>query len=150
MISNFYTVDKLRKLKSEYAASVSRTLSGASRVRSSLNKECIRVTLRSGRNVISFVDPAHAVSFNNEELNSERETDVVAKFFKEVHDWIDFEEVAGPAERVKLEYELSRLLDELKRSGLLVFGERKYRTYECDLGQVELLVSFLNVMKERD
>lgn len=130
-----YTRELLQTLRANHEKWVSSTLSDdkhpkqprVRRLKDSIPTHLVRLT--SGRDVIAVVANAHAFSFDHDELNSEVEVDLVGGFLQTCQDWGDvLSDEAG--DRVKVAYDLTKMLQELEAVGFWVFGAREIQRLE--------------------
>ncbi len=80
------------------------------------------VRLQTGGTLARVLYGRHAHSIDNDELQGETELQAVSGFFQELDDSDLFLDDLGAGERVKYEYHLAELIQELEGLGLWVFG----------------------------
>lgn len=131
-----YTPDILRRMKSNHEVWISERLTDRRkpkplkirRIKQNIPAYLVRLT--TGKEVFDIVSSAYALSINNDELNSLDEVDLVGQFFQEISDWSDISGDLEPTDRVKVGYELTKLLNELENNGFFVFGGREVQLLE--------------------
>jgi hypothetical protein len=131
-----YTADMLRALKANHEKWVSSSLSDGNarprvsvrRLRETIPSHLVRLT--SGREIMTVVDGACAFSFDQGELESQAEVDLLSEFLQEARDWGDLSGDIEAADRVQASYRLSALLKQVEDAGFWVFGGREVRRLE--------------------
>lgn len=130
-----YTRELLQTLRSNHEKWVSSTLSDDKhtkqprlrRIKDNIPSHLARLT--SGREVIGVIANAHAFAFDHDELNSDAEVDLVGGFLQVCQAWGDvLSDEAG--DRVKVAYDLTKMLQELEVAGFWVFGAREIQRLE--------------------
>ena len=135
-----YTVERLQSLKATHESWVSSTLNEDKlpqpvRVRGiKENIPDFLVRLTSGIDILKIVDGAMGYSFENDDLQSEAEVELVGQFLQEVQDWGDLSPDLEAADRVKTSFRITGLLRELEQAGFWVFGERENKRIEGGVG----------------
>lgn len=135
-----YTVDVLRSLKANHEKWVSSTLTEPQvtppirvrRIKENIPTHLNRLT--SGRDIFAVVDGASAYAFDNDELKSELEVDLVSSFLQEAQDYGDVSGSYEAGDRVKAAFEMTALLEELDQAGFWVFGGHEVRRLEGGVG----------------
>jgi len=92
-----------------------------------LNGVTLLPRIKGGKELVNIVRGAHFFQFDNDEVESQEEMELVSDFLQYLHDWGDILDEVGAGESVRVGFELSQQLEELERKGFLVFGERQYR-----------------------
>ena len=136
-----YTVERLRKLKADHEAWVASKLSPEHaanqprarlrRVKAEIPEYLLRLT--SGAEVFKIMQGACGFSFDHDEPESEKETELVASFLQEAQDWGDFSGDLEAGEQVRAAFRISTLVDELERAGFSIFGARETQRLEVGL-----------------
>ena len=135
-----YTVERLQSLKANHESWVSSTLTEdklpqpvrVRRIKENIPDFLVRLT--SGSDILKIVDGALAYSFENDDLQSETEVELVGQFLQEVQDWGDLSSDLEAADRVKTSFRITGLLRELEQAGFWVFGGRENRRMEGGVG----------------
>jgi hypothetical protein len=137
-----YTVERLRKLKADHEAWVASKLSPEHaanqprarlrRVKAEIPEYLLRLT--SGAEVFKIMQGACGFSFDHDEPESEKETELVASFLQEAQDWGDLSGDLEAGEQVRAAFRISTLVDELERAGFWIFGARETQRLEVGLG----------------
>lgn len=81
-----------------------------------------------------MVDGASAFWFEQDELKSLAEVDLVGGFLQEAQDYGDLSGDLEAGDRVKAAFEMSARLEELRQAGFWIFGEREVRRLEGGIG----------------
>ncbi|MEZ4587662.1 MAG: hypothetical protein R2909_14810 [Gemmatimonadales bacterium] len=135
-----YTAALLRELKANHEGWVSEQLEDepspapirVTRIKG--NEPPYLLRLRSGTDVASIVEGARAHSFSNDELTSQAEVDLVARFADQVEFFGDFSAEMDAGQRVHLLHDLTTLVGELDEHGFWVFGAREVQRIEGGFG----------------
>jgi hypothetical protein len=107
------------------------------------------VRLTSGREILSLVTGCSAGSLDNDELNTQKEVDLVSSFFQSIRDWCDLGIEADPSYRVQLEFELTQTVKDIEGAGFFVFGAREIRRLEGGVGDpAPFPVSVIQVIRQ--
>jgi hypothetical protein len=80
----------------------------------------------------NIVIGAHSHSFDNDELLSKNEVELVANFFQIVSDWAVIGNELEPNEIVRVSYELTQMIKDLDSAGFWVFGASERQILEVD------------------
>jgi hypothetical protein len=129
---NRFSTERLRGIKAAHEQWVRETLGveGAEqrskRDSPALNGITLLPRISSGGQLVNIVRGAHLYRFDNDELESQEEMELVSNFIQELHDWGDILDEVGAGESVRVGCMLGQQIKELECRGLLVFGERQY------------------------
>lgn len=135
-----YTVEVLQSLKVKHERWVSSTLTAKKRLASirvrqiKENVPTHLLRLKSGQDILKIVDGASAFWFEQYELKSPAEVDLVGGFLQEAQDYGDLSGDLEAGDRVKAAFEMSARLEELRQAGFWIFGEREVRRLEGGIG----------------
>ena len=128
-----FSIDRLRQTKTAHEQWVRETLgTKESKQRDkqdspTLNGITLLPRVNSGRQLVSIVRGAHLFQFDNDDVESQEEMELVRGFIQHLHDWGDILDEVGAGESVRFGFELSQQLEELEHKGFLVFGEREHK-----------------------
>jgi len=131
-----YTSDTLRELKLNHEKWVSEKLSELSKTkplrikRIKENIPSYLTRLVTGKEVLDLIEKSYMFSFNHDELQSQKEVEIVGGFLQTVQDWGDIGPDLGAGERVRIGFELTETLKELEDAGFIVFGGREIQVLE--------------------
>lgn len=131
-----YTADVLRQMKVNREKWVSEKLSDVTKTkplrikRVKENIPSYLTRLATGKEVIELIEKSYMFSFNHDELQSQKEVELVGGFLQMVQDWGDIGPDLGPSERVRIGFELTETLKELEDAGFFVFGGREVQVLE--------------------
>lgn len=67
---------------------------------------------------------------DHDELNTEKEANMIGGFFQELRDWMDIIDEMEPVDRVKGAYNLTQLIQEVEQNGFFVFAGREIQILE--------------------
>jgi hypothetical protein len=105
--------------------------------------------LTNGREVLRVVEGCDASSFQNDELATQEEVDLVGGFFQSIKDWCDLGNDADPSTRVRFEFDLTQAVKDLEEAGFFVFGAKEIRRLEGGVGDsVPFPVSIIQVTRQ--
>lgn len=105
--------------------------------------------LTNGREILHVVTGCDASSFQNDELTTQEEVDLVSSFFQSIHDWCDVGIDGEPAASVRFEFDLTQAVKELEEAGFFVCGARETQRLEGGVGDpVPFYVSIIHVVKQ--
>jgi hypothetical protein len=135
-----YTVEVLRLLKANHEKWVSSILTEQKpvppvrirRIKENVPTHLARLT--SGRDILTIVDRAGAFAFEQDELQSPAEVELVSGFLQEAQDYGELADDLDAGDRVKAAFELSARLAELEQAGFWIFGGREVRRLEGGVG----------------
>ncbi len=152
--SETYSVSILQTLKKNHEQWVSTRLEDkpdlprARVVRIKANIPTHLVRLTSGRDVLNVISEGHAFLFDQDELVTQTEVDLVASFLQEAQDWGDISAELEAGGRVKAAYRISSLVQDLEAAGFLLFGGREVRRLEGGVGPPEpFVITILRVVR---
>jgi len=105
--------------------------------------------LVTGKQVLSLVLGAHLFSFDHDEVETEREAQLVGDFLQAARDLGDLGDDLGPREQIQASVDLSESIEELDRAGFFVFGGRGVMALEeTPGGTADFSVAALQVMRK--
>jgi hypothetical protein len=117
------------------------------RIKQNIPTSLIRLT--SGKEILNIIRECYASYFNNDELTTQDEVDLIGSFFQSIQDLIDLLPDIEMNDLVHLEFDLTGVIKELEEAGLLVFGGREIRRIEGGEGGPEPFpVVFINVTRK--
>jgi hypothetical protein len=128
-----FPAQRLRKIKAAHEHWVREALGGQGAKSQdglngpSFNGVTLMPRIKTGRELVSVIRGAHLFHFDNDEVESQEEMEIVSEFLQYLHDWGDILDELGAGEIVRVGFQLSQELEELERNGFLVFGERRRR-----------------------
>ena len=131
--TNKFSVDRLREIKIAHERWVRETLGTKSskqrdkRDSPTLNGITLLPRINSGRQLVNIVRGAHLYQFDNDEVESQEEMELVSDFIQYLQDWGDILDEVGAGESVRVGFELGQRLEELEHKGFLVFGEQEHK-----------------------
>lgn len=131
-----YTTNILRQMKSDHEVWVSQKLTENQKLqpirirRSKKNIPAFLTRLITGKEVLDVVANAMAYSFDNEELKSQEEVNLVGSFLQEAQEWGEFGADLETGDRINAAYSLTKSLQVLEEAGFFVFGGREAQTIE--------------------
>ena len=105
------------------------------------------IRVSDGNHLFALMSRAHAYAFNNDPLESAEDTDLVADFLQELHDWGELGDDMGPGERVRVAHEYSGKIKELEEKGLWVFAGQTKRKYVSGNKPISLSIFTVHVLK---
>jgi hypothetical protein len=131
-----YTVELLRKLKSNHEAWVAKTLAGEKtipplrlrRIEENIPSHLIR--LNTGKDLMNVLANSHAYSFEHDEPETDEEVEVLSCFLQEAQDWGELSWDLEAGQRVEAAFRMSKMIKELEAAGFWVFGGRENQRLE--------------------
>ncbi len=134
--SETFSVDILKKIKSDHEAWVSEKLANEGisdplrvrRIAENIPQYLEKFT--TGKQLLELVTNVMAYSFDHDELHSEQEAELVGCFLQNLQDWGEISRELDAGERVHAAYSLSHMLSELEQNGFIAFGGREVRMLE--------------------
>ncbi|MEW6447212.1 MAG: HNH endonuclease signature motif containing protein [Bacillota bacterium] len=121
-----FTVEYLRMVKAYHEKWVRETLGQPAKKKAprgpTLDEVNVLPRIRTGRELVNVLWNAHLFYFDNDELESEEELDLVSGFFQVIQDYGDLLTDLGAGEVVKAEFYLNQEIKELESKGFFVFG----------------------------
>lgn len=140
-----YTVPTLLLIKSQHEVQIKKILDEIA----NSPKENADVVSRvmSGKQLVEIIDSVHGYSFDNEDVKTKEEADVIAAFFENMEDYGDVMsmDTFEKSRQIHLGLQFNEELNALDKLGFWVFGERRKRriTYEgttkTDIWEVAVL-----------
>ena len=110
--------------------------------------DCL-IRLTNGREILHIVTGCYASSFQNDELTTQEEVDLVGEFFQSIQDWCDLGIDGEPSKRVRFELDLTQAVKELEEAGLFVFGGREAQRLEGGVGDpVPFYISIVHIVRQ--
>ncbi len=117
------------------------------RIKQNIPDHLIRLT--SGKEILNIVTECYAGSFDNDELTTQAEVDLVGSFFQSIQDLTDLLPEIEPSTRIRLEFDLTGVVKELEEAGFFVFGGREIRRIEGGVGDPSPFpVSIIQVLRK--
>lgn len=135
--SSTYSTDILKLMKTNHEKWVSESLNSKGeeskpvtvrRLKKNIPDFLVRIS--SGKELFNIIDGTSCAYHDHPELHDEYEVDLVGSFLQELIDWGDMLSDIGAGERVSLEYNFSKKLEELDQVGFLVFVNREKQYLE--------------------
>jgi HNH endonuclease len=138
-----FTVEKLKSLKATHESWVTSKLNTESkdfqprvrRIKENIPAYLLR--LRSGAEIFNIVSEACSFLFDHDELETEKEVELVASFLQEVQDWGELAGGLEAGERVRAKFRINSIANEVKEAGFWVFGAREIQRLEGGVGPPE-------------
>lgn len=93
--------------------------------------------LKSGQELIDLLGSCYSGSFNNDDLSTQSEVDLIGSFFQSIEYCMDSLSDIEPSKRVRLEFDLTTEMQELEDAGFLVYGGREIRRLEDGVSSPE-------------
>jgi hypothetical protein len=93
--------------------------------------------VRGGKELINLLGGCHAGSFDNDDLTTQSEVDLIGSFFQSLQDLMDLLPDIGPSKRIRYEFDFTTQLQELEATGFIVFGGVEIRRLEDGVSSPE-------------
>lgn len=131
--TNKFSVERLREIKAAHEQWVRETLekkgSGQrdKQGNPALNGVTLLPRIASGKQLVNIVRGAHFFQFDNDEMESQEEMELVSGFIQDLQDCGDILDELGADEAVRIGFQWNQQLEGLEQKGFLVFGERQHK-----------------------
>jgi hypothetical protein len=89
----------------------------------------------TGREILGVLVECHALSYNNDELTTQMEVELVGDFFQLIRDYMDLLPDMEPSTRISLEFDLTQKVKDIEGAGFYVFGAKEVQRLEGGLGK---------------
>ena len=103
--------------------------------RSAPRRICFLTRCRTGQELMAIVGGTFAFVFTHDEPATSEEADAIAGFSQLVHDWSDLWSDIETGERVKAQWNLTSVIEEIEQMGFCVFAVRDRRKIKA--GEIE-------------
>jgi len=134
-----YSVKKLRTLKESHEEWVRLTLSADPLA---FTNDKFKVSslkkIDSGSELIKLVDGADVFMFDNDDLITEKETDLIPTLFDNLREYTDILDLMEFKDKTKLGLDLNNTIQKIEKMGFQIFGHKrnlKRRNDEEDMGR---------------
>lgn len=110
-------------------------------------KETFLPRIMAGNELLSIIVGADFFKFHHDDLNSEDEVSLVSNFFDFLQD-CDILDELGAGERVRVAFELGKMINELDSAGFWIFGKALTQKYPINVaGEFKILSGRTAVVK---
>lgn len=127
---NTYTVDVLRKMKSNHERWVKNTLRSPSKSAQRLIK---LPRIKSGKDVVALGTNAHAFNHHYDLAKTPEEVELVSNFFSDFQDL----DILEPPELVKVDSTFDQYLQDLQETGYFVYGVLTKGKLQTQMGIID-------------
>ncbi|MEP7290086.1 MAG: DUF4062 domain-containing protein [Chloroflexota bacterium] len=111
--------------------------SSATKTKRRASKDVIAYRIDSGTVLVNLIAGSHMRHFNNDELLTHVEVELVGNFLQNIGDYGDLWDDLGPYDHTKTGFEMQRELQELDSNGFLVYGCQQNQLYRFGIGEHE-------------
>lgn len=112
-----YSVDKLIEIKKQHEKWVSRSLADKNNV--------VLMLIRNGTDLVSIIGNGAVGLYKfNDEIKNMEEANLIGGTWQEISDFMDLSLDLEPIEITKMEFVFSEIINNLDKSGFLVYGRR--------------------------
>ncbi|HEX6370534.1 MAG TPA: hypothetical protein VF006_16545 [Longimicrobium sp.] len=124
---HYFTVERLRAIKLAHETWVHATLSSQPpqhlpvRIRRRDARPTSLHLATAGGDLLNLVLGADAYDFDNDDLKSKEEVQLVAEFLQTLHDYAEIDDDLEPGGRVEARFELGKMLEALTEAGFFVY-----------------------------
>jgi uncharacterized protein (DUF983 family) len=124
---HYFTVERLRAIKLAHEAWVHATLSSQPpqhlpvRIRRRDTRPTSLHLATGGGDLLNLVLVADAYDFDNDDLKSEEEVQLVSEFLQTLHDYAEIGDDLEPGGQVEARFELGKMLEALTEGGFFVY-----------------------------
>lgn len=84
----------------------------------------------TGGELMTELGPAMSWLEDHPDPRSNEEADLLASFLTQIHDWSEIWDEVGPGEQVRIAFDLSKEIQDLKTAGFSLFAGRRARVLE--------------------
>lgn len=114
---NLYTVEKLTEIKKEHERWVRQSLAN--------EKVVVLSLIRNGTELVSIIgNGAVGIYKYNDDIRNMEEAELIGGVWQEISDFLDLSLDLEPIEVTKMEFIFSEMINNLDKSGFLVYGRR--------------------------
>lgn len=123
-LTDTYTEELLRYIKTNHENWVKNTIKEAIDKQENEEKPKFLVRITSGKDLFNIINETYAYRTDSDEVKNEEEADFIGGFIQTLVDYGDISGMVEAYDKVKIEFELQKLIDELDEKGYYIFGER--------------------------
>ncbi len=98
--------------------------------------------VNSGNELVSTIAGSHLYSFDNDQLRTGEEVDLVESFVQNLQDYADIWGELEAGQRVRAEFDLQTELNNLAQHGFLVFGAKRVQKFKIKTPEKETVEPF--------
>lgn len=151
-----YNVEILRQMKRNHEKWVTEKLDSShdltplriKRIKKNIPAFLQRIT--TGKQILHVIDGSSAYLFDNDELETSEEVDLIGGFLEVVRDWGELGlDLIDPGERVSIGFDLTQTLKDIEEAGFFVFRGREVQILEGGKGgPSDWVVAYLRVCRK--
>ena len=93
--------------------------------------------IETGRQLLSVIGGSHASMFDNDEVENEREAEIIGNFLQGAQDYLDLWDDMGNYERTQAQFEYNKVIAELEQAGFLVYGTQRLEKYKLSTSVID-------------
>ena len=128
----YYSIEKLHEIKKLHERYIAESLTSFNNIKNYKEQHLTRID--TGKELLSIASGTYALAFDNDKLQTESEVKLVSGLLQNIQDWTDIGETEASA-RVVEEFNFTKLIEELKNAGFVLYGARIRRKVSLS-GQV--------------
>jgi hypothetical protein len=119
-----YTEELLRIIKTNHENWVKNTIKNAIDGREENEKPKFLARITSGKELFNIINETYGYRTDYDEVKDEEEADFIGGLIQTLVDYGDISGMVEAFDKVKIGYELQKLIDELEERGYFIFGDR--------------------------
>ncbi|ATP56509.1 hypothetical protein CPT03_08495 [Pedobacter ginsengisoli] len=123
-LTDTYTEEILRYIKANHENWVRSTITNAIEDTSQNEKPRFLAQVTSGKELFNIINEAHGYRTDYDEVKDEEEMNYIAGIIQSFVDYGDISGMVEAYDKVRMAYDLQKLLDELDEKGFMVFADR--------------------------
>lgn len=123
-LTDTYSEELLRYIKTSHENWVKNTIKNAIDNQEDNERPKFLTRITSGKELFNIINEIHGYKTDYDELKDEEEANFIGSFIQTLVDYGDISSMVEPFDKVKIGYELQKLINELEERGYFVFGDR--------------------------
>lgn len=148
-LTDTYTEELLRYIKLNHEKWVQTTLSNDLNSKKQIKPKFLtRIT--SGKELLSIVSDSHGYKTDYDEIEDEAEADYIGGVLQDLVDYGDISGMAETYDKVKMGFQLNKLIKNLEDRGYYIFGERGVEKIKFSNGETDNWSIATLVIKKKD
>jgi hypothetical protein len=145
---NIYSVDKLKELRKNHEAWVSKSLGSRQENNTSHADTAFVFRIEKGKGLLDSIAGSHLFYFENDQPESEEEAHLIGDFLQNAQDYIDIWDAIESKDRVLAQFNLEAEIQQLESAGFLVYGSQNKENHKIGGAAADYLMSYLFVLRK--
>ena len=148
-LTGTYTEELLRYIKVNHEKWVHTTINIAVNSQKITQPKLIsRIT--SGKELLNIISNTHAFETDYDEIESEEDAEYIGCVLQNLADYGDLSGMVETFDKVKLGFELNKLLKDLDKNGYYLFGEKEIKRMKFAKGETDNWTVATLIIKKKD